>query len=214
MRPRFSVTTAVITLGLCLVAAGCSEDSSPLGPAGGNGQVHFVLSSTGTPTLNSAPASATTATSAPGGSAGAAATPLVGGAQGPGIKSAKVTFSSILARNLQGQLVSCQMTLPMTVDMLTVMNGRSMDLPAGFLPPGTYDQIVVVMTSLEIVTADDASHVITPPGGGWTVVRNMQPFTVIEGQVTTIELTMKLDHAFHWMGDHFGFEPDFDCHRM
>jgi hypothetical protein len=85
-------------------------------------------------------------------------------------------------------------------------------LPIGFLPPGTYDQIVVVMSTVEVVTANGTKFALTPPGGGWTSIVNVgTPFVVTEGQTTTIDLKFKWWRAFHGVDDEIEFDPEFDC---
>ena len=80
------------------------------------------------------------------------------------LQSANVTFSSVLARNLDGVLVDVAMELPVTLDVMLMDRGKEIVLPDGELPPATYDQIVVVMTHVEVVTHDGTTIAITPPG--------------------------------------------------
>ena len=157
--------------------------------SGGQGQVRFVLSAA------SAPLAATTEDG-----------------DRPRLQAANVTFTSFLARTLDGELVSVTGALPFTVDLLQVVNGREVSLPTGFLPPGTYDQLVVVMSEVELVGQDGGKITITPPGGGWTAIVNVQdPFVVNEGQTTTINLKFRWWSAFHHDEDGFEFDPEFDC---
>jgi|SRR5262245_3145152 len=124
-----------------------------------------------------------------------------------------VTFSSLMARNLDGELVSLAIDLPQTVDLISVLNGKQVTLPAGTLPPGMYDQIVVVIKNVEFVFADGTSKALTPPGGGWTRIIPVETFEVIDGQTITIELRFNPLHAFGEMDGEFEFSPDFECHR-
>ena len=178
-----------VALGL---AAACSNGSDAV-LHGGKGAVHIVMSSSGT-----APVAADVTGS--------------GSTTGQGLKAANVTFASILARNLDGQLINVTIELPVTVDLLGLVSGGSFTLPAGFLPPGTYDQLVIVMTKVELTLADDTVVTIDPPGGGWTaVIPVTDTFTVTEGQTTTVNIKFRADSSFHWLGDAWGYNPQFDC---
>ena len=129
------------------------------------------------------------------------------------LANVNVTFSSLMARNLDGELVSLVIDLPQTVDLISVLNGRQVSLPAGTLPPGMYDQIVVVIRKVEFVFVDGTSKVLTPPGGGWTRIIPVETFEVIDGQTITIELRFNPLHAFEELNGEFEFSPDFECHR-
>jgi len=129
------------------------------------------------------------------------------------LANVNVTFSSLMARNLDGELVSLVIDLPQTVDLISVLNGRQVSLPAGTLPPGMYDQIVVVIRKVEFVFVDGTSKVLTPTGGGWTRIIPVETFEVIDGQTITIELRFNPLHAFEELNGEFEFSPDFECHR-
>jgi len=129
----------------------------------------------------------------------------------PFFASANVTFSSILARNLDGVLVDVVMELPTTVDVMLVDRGREVILPDGVLPPATYDQIVVVMTQVEGVTEDGTTVTITPPGGGWTAIVPVCPFVVEGGATTVVGLKLEVRRSFHWRDNRFHFQPRFVC---
>jgi hypothetical protein len=127
-------------------------------------------------------------------------------------QAASVTFSSLLARTLDGTLIDVTIALPVTVDLLSLVNGKEATLPAGFLPPGTYDQFVVVMRSVELTLASGTVVTITPPGGGWTaIVRVAQPFTVVEGETTTVTLRFRAERSFVCGLGEWEFHPEFEC---
>lgn len=188
-----------LTAGLLLVAAGCSD---PL--AVNEGPIRFVLSS---------------GASAVGGDAAAA--PLQDGPLATGdhdedkpsrfFQSARVTFSSILARNLAGELIDATMDLPVTVDVVTMEGGREIALPDGDLPPATYDQVVVVMTEVQVVTHDGTTITMDPPGGGWTSIIQVCPFEVGGDGTTTVGIQFDLKRAFSWRDNRYHFQPRFDC---
>ena len=127
-------------------------------------------------------------------------------------QAASVTFSAILARTLGGTLAEVTIALPTTVDLLSMVNGKDATLPDGFLPPGTYDQFVVVMKSVELTLIDGTKVTITPPGGGWTAIVNVtQPFTVVAGQTTTVKLKFRRDLSFGCSLGGWEFHPKFEC---
>lgn len=201
----------VLVAGLVLVAAGCSSSDSILGV--NEGRVRFVLSSS----------SGTVGTGAEG------SAPVPAAAQDGAVimrhgdddrddddgrrflTSANVTLSSILARNLDGVLVHVDMDLPVTVDVLSMDGATEVMLPDAILPLATYDQVVVVITQVEVVTFDGTTIRITPPGGGWTAIVPICPFVVEQGATTTVGLTFMLEHAFKWRDNRFHFQPRFVC---
>jgi hypothetical protein len=128
------------------------------------------------------------------------------------LQSANVTFASILARNLDGQLIDVTIELPTTVNLLELVSGQTVTLPIGFLPPGTYDQLVVVMTGVELTLGNGTVITIDPPGGGWTaIIRVTEPFTVTEGATTTVNIRFHADGSFRWLDGRWEFHPEFDC---
>ena len=131
------------------------------------------------------------------------------------LQAADVTFSSILARTLDGKLTDVTMDLPVTVDLLALVSGKEATLPAGSLPPGTYDQLVVVMTRLEVTLSNGTKIAITPPGGGWTaIVPVSPPVTVVTGETTTVPLSFRRDRSFGCDLGRWDFHPEFECgHR-
>ena len=203
--------TTVLVAGLALVAAGCSSSDSILGV--NEGRVRFVLSSS----------SGTVGTGAEG------SAPVPAAAQDGAVimrhgdddrddddgrrflTSANVTLSSILARNLDGVLVHVDMDLPVTVDVLSMDGATEVMLPDAILPLAAYDQVVVVITQVEVVTFDGTTIRITPPGGGWTAIVPICPFVVEQGATTTVGLTFMLEHAFKWRDNRFHFQPRFVC---
>jgi hypothetical protein len=128
------------------------------------------------------------------------------------LQAATVTLSSILARTLDGKLTDVTIELPVALDMLSLATGQGATLPVGFLPPGTYDQIVVVMTKVEVTLLNGTKIAITPPGGGWTaIVPVAQPFTVVEGATTSLTLNFRKDLSFACGSGSWEFHPKFDC---
>ncbi len=192
MRP---ITNDLALAGLAValgLAAGCSSASDTM-TQGGKGAVRIVMSA----------------------SAVAPVSPAVTEGGDPSsdheLQAANVTFASILARNLDGELIDVTIDLPVTVDLLELVSGGSLTLPAGFLPPGTYDQLVIVMTKLELTLASGTVVTVDPPGGGWTaIVPVAETFTVAEGQTTTVRVIFRHGSSFHWLNGEWEFHPDFD----
>jgi hypothetical protein len=188
-------TLACGLVGLSILAvAGCGGTSD----TAGKGQVSIVLSGSG----------------ATGASLVTPSTASHTDSSCPAPTAASVTFSSILARNLDGVLLDVTIDLPTTVDLLALGSGTETTLPAGFLPPGTYDQFVVVMKQLELTLASGTKVAITPPGGGWTsIVRVSEPFTMVEGQTTAVTLIFRKDLSFACGLGKWDFHPQFECKR-
>ncbi len=208
IRRRTSGLAMVLALGLALVVTGCGESNSLVGSNDDNGgKVRFVLSS-GTD------ASVEASVSAP-----------LDQAEGPAatdgdrddkhhneyFESANVTFASVLARNLDGVLDNVEMELPVTVDVVSLEDGREIALPDGNLAPGSYDQVVIVMTQFEGVTRNGTTITITPPGGGWTAIVHRCEFTVDEGGETTVSLKFVINRSFSWHEGRYHFKPLFVC---
>jgi hypothetical protein len=188
-------------VGFCALAsaailiAGCSGSDSMVGNSANSGRVHIVLGGAATQAAMRAP------------SAKAALTDDMGRT----ITSAVISLSSVLARNLDGQLIDVTIALPVDVDLVGLLQGGTVDLPIGALPPGSYDQLVIVIKSLHVVLSDGTQIDVTPPGGGWTAIVPATPFDVIDGQVTTVTLHFRASGAFQWNDGHLDFNPGFDC---
>jgi len=188
---KHGLALAGLAAALC-VAAGCSNGSDGA-MQGGQGRVQIVMSA----------------------SESAAVSPAAtdgGSSTDHDLKAAHVTFASILARNLDGELIDVTIDLPITVDLLGLVSGGAFTLPAGFLPPGTYDQLVIVMTKVELTLANDTVVTIDPPGGGWTaVIPVAESFTVAEGLTTTVNIKFRPAGSFSWLDDEWEFRPKFEC---
>lgn len=190
MRPITSgIALAGLAVALCTVACSNSDNMTH----NGQGAVRISMATSG--------------------AAPVAAAITDGGSSGGNVPTAaNVTLASILARNLDGQLINVTIALPVTVDVLALDSTGALTLPVGFLPPGTYDQLVIVMTKLELTLTDGTVVTVDPPGGGWTaVIPVTEPFTVVEGQTTAVTIRFHPDRSFRWLGHGWGFNPDFDC---
>jgi hypothetical protein len=127
-------------------------------------------------------------------------------------QSANVTLSSILVRNLNGVLVPLAIPLPITIDVVQIEGGRQIPLPDALLPPGIYDQVVVVMTAVQGLTHDGTVITVQPPGGGWTAVIPICPLPIAEGSTATVGIQLMVRHSFLRHGGHFAFQPRFKSH--
>ncbi|MGC3996109.1 MAG: DUF4382 domain-containing protein [Anaeromyxobacter sp.] len=187
MTIKDKLSLGAIALAFLVLAAACGQGA--FGPDG-RGQVAIVLSSDGAPSVLASNEESRCG----------------------GLQAARVTISSLLARSSDGVLVEVAIDLPYRVDLLSLGGGREVTLPDGFLPPGTYDQFVVVIRTVELVLGDGTGIAITPPGGGWTsIVRVAEPFTVAEGQTTTVALRFRRDLSFGCGDGGWDFHPRFDC---
>ena len=135
------------------------------------------------------------------------------------IQGAEILVSDVVARSVTlQQLVDVGIDLPVTVDLIALREtGGTIELGIGYLPPDTYDQVVLVISSLTLVAQNDTRVTIEPPGGGWTVQIPAEPFTVVEGEITTIQLKFRMS-SFRFpfdmdLGDidDDDFHPEIDC---
>jgi hypothetical protein len=124
-------------------------------------------------------------------------------------QSAQVTLSSVLVRNLDGQLINVDVDLPVTVDVVKIEGGKQVVLPAGTLPAGSYDQVVLVITAVEGTTSNGTVITIEPPGGGWTAVVPICVLEVAQGATETVDLTLNVRNSFLQSDSHWGFQPRF-----
>ena len=206
---RTSGLATIFAFGLALVLTGCSEGNSLVGSDDEDtgGKVRFLLSSG-----NDASVQASVAAS------------LCESEEyaerdwdcddkyhRPHFDSARVTFSSVLARNFDGVLVNVDMELPVMVDVMMLDDGREIALPDGDLPPGDYDQVVIVMTEFEGVTPNGTTITITPPGGGWTAIVHRCEFSVEDGGETTVSLRFVISRSFGWHKGKYHFKPFITC---
>ena len=195
-RSSLRSSKALLT-ALALGLAACQTGSDPLGVQGG--RVQFQLSS-GDVAAASGVALSPAATDAE----------HSGDWRHPFFQSANVTFSSVFARNFDGELIDAGMDLPAMVDVVAMEEGgRTVTFPDGDLPVGTYDWIVVNMTRVEGVLHDGTTITITPPGGGWIATVPVCPFEVAEGATTIVGLMLPVRTAFAWREGRFRFEPRF-----
>ena len=209
--PRRYVTASLILVSV-LALAGCSGGADGVMKAG-SGQIRIVMSS-GAGSLAASPGGVVPVAkvSTAGGSRLEAAPSPSCDRPDLSLQAANVTLSSILARTIDGKLIDVTIDLPVTLDLLSLGGGNEVTLPIGFLPPGTYDQIVVVMTAVEFVLTDGTRVAVTPPGGGWTAIVEVgQPFTVVEGETTTVTIEFRKDLSFGCGDGGWAFNPQFDC---
>ena len=210
MSLRRTTMLGVIAVSLAALAACTSGTNDTLNTAG-KGRVAIVMSSSGAVVASSAIGTGLSRDALVAGGSGASVDSTAHHDCAQNLQAANVTFASVLARTLDGQLTAVTIELPVTVDMLSIATGKEATLPIGFLPPGTYDQIVVVMTQVSVTLADGTQVTITPPGGGWTaIVPVAQPFTVVEGQTTTITLNFRKDMSFACGFGGWEFHPEIE----
>ena len=124
-------------------------------------------------------------------------------------QTANVTVSSILVRSNDGELVNLDVDLPITLDVVKIDGGKSIQLPDGFLPAADYDQVVLVITAVRAVAHDGTIVTLEPPGGGWTAVIPVCPFEVAAGDVATVGLALNVRSSFLRLGNWWSFQPRF-----
>lgn len=124
-------------------------------------------------------------------------------------QTANITLSSILVRSHDGELVDLDVDLPITVDVVKIDGGKSIQLPDGLLPAGDYDQVVLVVTAVRAVAHDGTIVTLEPPGGGWTAVIPLCPFEVVEGDVATVGLALNVRSSFLRLNNWWSFQPRF-----
>ena len=189
MQENLLLTTC---LGAALLAVACSGTSAST-QASGKGRIQIAMTSGSGPTASAVNTVST------------AETPK------PELKSANITLSSIQARAADGSWVDVLISLPTTIDLVAIRDGKTIQLPAGLLPPGTYDRLMVTITQVDIVLTDDTQIAITPPPGGWTVQIPAKPFEIVEGQPTSVSLRFREDLSFRFAGGTMEFRPEFEC---
>ena len=130
----------LLVAGIALLTAACSGDGGMVNSD--KGQVRIVMTSTADPLAagHTEPGSVSS-------ESGSTVSPMDGDRDDHGdrdddyagdrLKAANVTFSSVLARNLDGELIDVSMRLPRTLNMLGFANGGRVELPVGFLPACT-----------------------------------------------------------------------------
>jgi len=211
MMRRHRFLFLLLVIGIALLTAACSGDGGMVNSD--KGQVRIVMSSAADPLAvgHADPGSISS-------QSGSTVTPLDGdrddhddyddGCACNRLKAANVTFSSVLARNLDGELIDTSMDLPRTLNMLGFADGRVVELPIGILPPAMYDLILVNMTKVEFVLQNDLKISIEPPLGGWIARLEVRPrpFEVIEGQTTTVALRFFPHRMFKVKNGKFKFE--------
>ncbi len=127
----------------------------------------------------------------------------------PRLQAAVVTFSGIQARSLDGMWVDVAGEFPMTVDLLTLVDGRTMMLAADAVPAGDYAALRITIQSVQLVAEDGTAFDITLPGAGTQALIPVS-FMVVEGQATTITLDFKVELSFEFDGSEFEFEPEIE----
>lgn len=122
-------------------------------------------------------------------------------------RTANVTLSSVMVRSEDGELIELDSDLPITVDVVKIDGGKQVQLPDGFLPPGNYDQVVLVITAVQGVSHDGTVITIEPPGGGWTAVVPICTLEVLEGETIPIGIGFNVRNSFLQLGNWWSFQP-------
>ena len=121
--------------------------------------------------------------------------------------TANVTLGSVMLRTENGELIELNSELPLTLDVVKIDEGRQVQLPDGFLPPGSYDQVVLVITSVQAVSTDGTLITIDPPGGGWTAIVPICTIDVVEGETVPVGIAFNVRSSFLQLGNWWSFQP-------
>ncbi len=100
----------------------------------------------------------------------------------------------------------------MEVDLLTLVEGRTVTLSSGALPPGDYDALEVTVTAVRLVTEEGAEFSREFPAGLKIAVP--VEFTVVEGQETVVTLDFPAGASFTVVGTDFQFHPAIQVERV
>jgi len=125
------------------------------------------------------------------------------------IAQANVTFSAMQAHSAGGGDVPVSGSFPMSVDLLTLVNGRTITLAAESIPPGSYDRLDVTISAVSLTLTNGTKVDITLPAGGRTAMIPTS-FTVELGQPVTVTLDFRVDLSFKFDGAEFEFEPEIE----
>ena len=120
--------------------------------------------------------------------------------------SAFVTFSSFEVHAVEGDWVSLDGTFPLTLDLLTLVDGKTATLAADSIPAGSYDRIRMTVTGAEVTLLDGTSIAVTMPAGGVTIERSVE-FTAVDGKPITITLDFPVGTSFRPLGMGWECEP-------
>ena len=213
MMRRQRLLFLILVAGIALLTAACSGDDGMV--TSNKGQVRITMTSVADPL-----AAGHTDPGSTSSELGSTIAPMDGdhgdhddrddGCACDRLTAANVTFSSVLARNLDGELLDTSMNLPRTLNMLGFGEGRRVELPIGFLPPGMYDMILVNITKVEFVLLNGTKVSIEPPLGGWISRLSVlpRPFEVIEGETTTVGIRFFPHRLFKIKKGKFEFKLD------
>ena len=116
MRLNARLLAAFAASAIAAAGLSCSSNHDPT--SNGMGQVHIVMSAAAAPSGTAGDGLVAVANAD-----GTLASTMDDGDR-PRLQSANVTFTSIMARNLEGQLVAVNTALPTTVDVLAVVRLR------------------------------------------------------------------------------------------
>jgi hypothetical protein len=204
MKSMKQIASRVLLLPLAALfaIAGCGDGFL----SSNNGRLRVVMSADG---AGSAPSLAADAGSASGSEAQPGDDDDDGERLSRSFTAATLTLSSVLVRNLDGQLVDVDFDLPVTVDVVKLEGGKQVVLPSGILPEGTYDQVVIVITAVQGTTLNGTTVTIEPPGGGWTAVVPICPLEVAAGATETVDIALNAKSSFLRIGSHWDFHPRF-----
>ena len=121
-----------------------------------------------------------------------------------GIEHVYVTIDAIYLRNEDRQTWTDNiLTQPKTLDLIG-LKGREEKLAALQLPQGTYSAIKLVISQVQIVTAERTFTLTMNPPVTVSIPCN---FTVLADGSVKMTLDFDADHSIGWDGMHYNFNP-------
>jgi len=187
---RRLIPSAVLTIGLAGLLAGCSSNNEN---SAAKGSLAISLGATGAPNAESLQAA-----------------DHDGGDALSGLASGAITIAGIEARMADRTWVPVETGLPVDVDLIAIMNaGAVATLPADLLPEGDYDALALRITQVQVAPKSEPAISLVRPESGWTV-RVPVSFSIVAGRSTGVNLKLRCGSSFSRIDGQFEFDPEID----
>jgi hypothetical protein len=123
---------------------------------------------------------------------------------------ALATVSGLEGRLADGTWVPVDTGLPVTVDLIAVMNsGTAAALLVDRFPEGEYDALQLRITQVQLTLHHGTQMSMGAPDSGWTVLLPVN-FGVVAGQSTTVSLALHAKDSFRSFDGQLAFEPEIE----
>ncbi len=182
-------TAGLLTLGLILISGTACSDSSTFVPG----------SEIGIPPAPVAVAPATQPEAVN-------LTVAVHDAPAPSIREAWVTFTGVSARVAGGGWIAIEGPGEVTVDLLTLVRGRTLVLAEAEVPAGSYDALRVDISAARVVDANGVSRDVPLPSPG-VGVEHPVGFRCLTGQPQVVVLDFPVEPSFRLATAGVAFTP-------